>query len=101
MGAVAQGEPTAQFACCAAAGIIPIASSAPASAIPLRRRFVDGIDVNCMKFPSPSGRYCKVLVPLVRMSSVASEHTSTGTLLCLDFRYAKQSRLRQQLRQLT
>src|ERR1035441_6301727 len=37
MRAVAHGEPTGQFACCAAAGMIPIASKALANATSLRR----------------------------------------------------------------
>jgi hypothetical protein len=48
MGAVAHGEPTGQFACWAAAGMIPIASKAPASAILSRRRFMKDIGANRM-----------------------------------------------------
>src|ERR1039457_162114 len=48
MGAVAHGEPTGQFACWAAAGMIPIASKAPASAILLRRRLMADIGESCI-----------------------------------------------------
>src|SRR5664279_2433834 len=48
MGAVAHGEPAGQFACCAAAGMIPIASKALASATSLRRRLMNDIGVNRM-----------------------------------------------------
>src|ERR1022692_1441982 len=63
MGVVAHGEPTGQFACWAAVGMIPIASKAPASATSLRRRLMNDIGLNrmCVSFLlCRSG--CKALV---------------------------------------
>src|SRR5664279_1562154 len=58
MGAVAHGEPTGQFACCAAAGMIPIASKALANATSLRRRLINDIGLNrmCVSFRTMSTR---------------------------------------------